>query len=152
MNTPVDRRRLLDADDFRADNAEAEAYLLASQPPRPKPSKDEQRELDELRARLDEACRLRDAALAARFQAGRVGMEAEAAERARQQQNVGGVGLTNWLTGGKKVPSLATAKAAFEEAEARFLEAESVQDRARRDLTAAEARARAAAERRGSAA
>ncbi len=151
MTTPaVDRRRLLGPDDFRADLAEAESFLLASQPPRPTPSKEQQRELDELQARLDEAAVSRDAALAARMRAGRAAQEAYEAERARQQEGQGFVGLANWLTGGKKIPSLATAKAALEEAEKRFLEAEAVQDRARRDLTSAEARVRAAAERLGS--
>lgn len=66
--------------------AEAEAYLRASQPPRPTPSKDEQRELDELQARLDEAVVNRDAALAARMRSGRAVLEAREVERARQKE------------------------------------------------------------------
>ena len=79
-------------------------------------------------------------------------MEAQEFQRARQQEGQGFAGLAAWVTGGRKIPSVASARAAREEAEGRFLEAESVQDRAHRDLNAAEARARAAAERRGSAA
>ncbi len=150
--TTTDRRRLLDADDFRNDNAEAEAYLLANQPQRPAPSKEQQRELDALQAQLDEATGLRDAALTARGEARLALGEAHEVERARQQEGQGFSGLVDWLTGGKKIPSVATAKAVVEEGEKRFLEAEAVMDRAHRDLTAAEARARAAAERRGSAA
>jgi len=146
--TTTDRRRLLDASDFRDDLAEAEAFMRASQPERPRPSQEQQRELDELQARLDGAVVDREAALAARVQARRVGMEAQEFQRAGQQ---GFAGLAAWVKGGKKIPSVAAAKAAFEEAEARFLEAEAVQDRARRDLTAAEARVRAAAERKGAA-
>ncbi len=151
MTTNPDRRRLLDADDFRADNAEAEAYLLASQPPRPTPSKADQARLDELQANLDEAAVSRDGALAARSEARRALGEALEAERAREQESQGFSGLTDWLTGGRKIPSVATAKAAVEEADRRFLEAEAIMDRARRDLTAAEAQARAAAERKGAA-
>ena len=151
MNTPVDRRRLLGPDDFRRDNAEAEAYLLASQPARPKPSKDEQARLDELQLALDEATVQRDAALAARSEARRAQGEAREAEAAREQESQGFSGLTDWLTGGRKVPSVATARAAAEETEKQFLEAEAVMDRARRDLTAAEARVRRNLARKGAA-
>jgi len=138
--TTTDRRRLLDASDFRDDLAEAEAFMRASQPERPRPSQEQQRELDELQARLDEAAAPRDAALLARREAIRVAQEAADAERAQRQEGQGFAGLVDWVTGGRKIPSLANAKAALEEAEQRFLEAESVQDRAHRDLNAAEAR------------
>lgn len=151
MTTTTDRRRLLDASDFHAELAEAESFLLASQPQQPTPTKAEQRELAELQAQLDEAAVSRDAALAARMRAGRAAQEAFEAERAQRHEHQGFAGLAAWVTGGKKIPSLATATAALEEAEKRFLEAEAIQDRAHRDLTSAEARVRAAAERKGAA-
>ena len=135
----TDRRRLLDADDFRAELAEAETFLLANKPKQPTPSKDEERELAELHAQLDEAAALRDAALTARVRARRALVEAREVERARVTEGQGFAGLVDWVKGARKVPSVTTAKAAVEEAEARFLESEAIQDRAHRDLNAAAA-------------